>query len=110
MGVLPTLSMSPVLMHFWHVVALFTSSFPFPKNMSLNWFIPAPVNKRVGSSSGTSESLGNIECPFFSKKLKYFLLITLVSIILGDILHAPIAKSRQILRQNIHRTNTSGCF
>ena len=28
-------------------------------NMSLNWFIPAPVNSRVGSLAGTSESDGH---------------------------------------------------
>jgi hypothetical protein len=36
----------------------------------LNWFIPAFVNSRVGSSAGTREELGTTAWPFFSKYLR----------------------------------------
>src|SRR5918993_4208061 len=37
--------------------------------MGLNWFIPALVKSRVGSSSGTTGLLGTNVCPcFFTKK------------------------------------------
>jgi hypothetical protein len=39
--------------------------------MSLNWFIPAPVKSRVGSSSGTSEALGQTVWPRLRKKSRY---------------------------------------
>jgi hypothetical protein len=38
-----------------------------PRKTSLNWFIPALVNSRVGSSAGTSELLGTRWWPWASK-------------------------------------------
>ena len=37
-------------------VARFKSFGPLPRNASLNWFMPAPVNNSDASPSGTSES------------------------------------------------------
>lgn len=40
-----------------------------PKNKGLNWFIPALVNNKVGSSMGTHVELGQNVCwCFFTKK------------------------------------------
>ena len=49
----PTFMMSLVRMHFWQVVAEAKPCAPRPRNMSLNWDIPATVNSVVGSFSGT---------------------------------------------------------
>ena len=40
---------------------------PLPRNMSLNWFMPAPVKRREGSFVGTSESEGWRVHPLSSK-------------------------------------------
>ena len=40
------------------------------KKRSLNWFIPAFVNKSVGSLAGTSEEECTRRCPLVSKKRK----------------------------------------
>ena len=55
-AVKPTLSRSGTRRHFCDVVMRFHGSVPLPRNMSLNWFMPAPVNSSVGSLAGTSES------------------------------------------------------
>ena len=55
---------------FCAVVARVYSRFSRPRNVSLNWFIPALVNSSVGSSAGTSGELGTILWPFFSKYLR----------------------------------------
>jgi len=39
-----------------------------PRKVFLNGTIPAFVNRRVGSPSGTSEALATIRCFFASKK------------------------------------------
>ena len=39
-----------------------------PRKYGLNWFIPAEVNRTVGSPLGTSESLGTIVWPRAAKK------------------------------------------
>src|SRR6478609_2988423 len=60
-------------MHFCEVVALRYGRVSLPRNVSLNWFIPAFVNSSVGSSPGTSEELGTMVCPCFwkySRKLR----------------------------------------
>ena len=54
----PTFSRSPWRKHFWIVAARVNGNVPLPRNMSLNWFMPAPVKSSVGSFSGTSEALG----------------------------------------------------
>jgi predicted nucleic acid-binding protein len=41
---------------------------PVPRKTSLNWFIPAFVNRSVGSSWGTIGALGTISWPFSRKK------------------------------------------
>ena len=61
-GVLPTLSISPVRMHFWQVVARLKLGSPRPMNSRLNWFMPAGVNRTVGSL-GTRTSLGRLMQP-----------------------------------------------
>jgi len=43
-----------------------------PRNISLNWFIPALVNIRVGSFLSTIGAEGTSVCPLFSKKFKNF--------------------------------------
>ena len=67
-AVLPTLSMSPVRMHFWQVVARVNAGSPIPRNSRLNWFIPAGVNKTVSSPLGTSTSLARRTQPLEAKK------------------------------------------
>src|SRR4051794_8752896 len=69
-GVLPTFSMSPVRMHFWHVVARVNEGAPRPMNSRLNWFIPAGVNRTVGSF-GASTSDGFLTHPLEAKKSRY---------------------------------------
>src|SRR5215510_15152414 len=54
-------------MHFCAVVARVYSRVSFPRNVSLNWFMPALVKRSVGSSCGTSGELGTMRWPFFSK-------------------------------------------
>jgi hypothetical protein len=57
-------------MHFCEVVARRYGRCSFPRKTSLNWFIPAFVKRSVGSSDGTSDELGTMACPFFSKYLR----------------------------------------
>ena len=59
--------MSPARSTFWTVDARRKGCVPFPRNMSLNWFMPAPVNSSVGSFAGTSDALGYAVCPFDAK-------------------------------------------
>src|SRR5271168_4839590 len=59
--------MSPVRRHFWHVVARLKAGSPRPMNSFLNWFMPAGVNRTVGSL-GTSTSLGRPTQPLATKK------------------------------------------
>lgn len=61
-------------MHFWVSQArdsllkgLFGST--VPKNIGLNWFIPALAKSRVGSLTGTTGLDGQLTCPFPSKNL-----------------------------------------
>ena len=61
-------------------IARLYARFSRPRNRSLNWFIPAFVKSSVGSSPGTSEELGTIACPFFSKYLRKLLRISRESI------------------------------
>jgi hypothetical protein len=67
-------------MHFCEVVARVYARFSFPRNRSLNWFIPALVKSRVGSSPGTSEELAAIAWPCFSKYFRKELRISRESI------------------------------
>ena len=46
------------------------SGFRFPRKMSLNWFMPALVNMRVGSFFSTMGAEGRIWCSFSLKKSK----------------------------------------
>lgn len=39
--------------------------------------MPAPIIKRLGSLSGIKDALGSSKCPFFTKKSRYFLRISL---------------------------------
>ena len=64
--------MSPVRKHFWLVVARVNSTGPMPRNWFLNWFIPAGVNRTVGSSFGTNTSVGRRTQPLDSKNARYF--------------------------------------
>src|SRR5439155_25103249 len=57
-------------MHFCDEAARVYSRRSRPRKTSLNWFIPAFVNNSVGSSTGTSDELWTIRCPFFSKNLR----------------------------------------
>src|SRR5256885_1308725 len=41
-------------MHFWLSTARWYGRVPVPRKTSLNWFMPAFVNRSVGSSSGTT--------------------------------------------------------
>jgi hypothetical protein len=52
---------------FCEVVARVYSRFSRPRNVSLNWFMPAFVKSSVGSSPGTSGELGTTRWPFVSK-------------------------------------------
>ena len=45
-------------MHFWVSTALVYGREPVPRNTSLNWFIPAFVKSRVGSSCGNTGAEG----------------------------------------------------
>src|SRR5262249_30569842 len=51
----------------WDEVARMYSRFSRPSKVSLNWFIPALVKRRVGSSAGTSDELATMRWPFLSK-------------------------------------------
>src|SRR5262249_28694267 len=55
-------------MHFCVLTARLYGLLPVPRNTSLNWFMPALVNKSVGSSSGTTLDDGTNVCPCFSTK------------------------------------------
>ena len=46
--------------------------FLFPRKKSLNWFIPAFVNNKVGSFFTTIGAEGTIWCCLEAKKSKYF--------------------------------------
>jgi hypothetical protein len=74
--------------HFFQVIVLATYpqallgiGFLFPKKKSLNWFIPALVNKRVGSSFTTMGEEGTIWCCLDLKKSKKCCLIWALVII-----------------------------
>ena len=60
----------------------------FPKKTSLNWFIPALVNSRVGSLFGTSELDDTIWCPFDLKNSRKAVLISVVVITIYNV-NAP---------------------
>src|SRR4051794_34861830 len=56
-------------MHFCVLAARENGRLPVPRNTSLNWFMPAFVNKSVGSSCGTTGDDGTNVCPcFWTKK------------------------------------------
>src|SRR3712207_2205633 len=55
-------------MHFWVLTARVYARFSVPRKIGLNWFIPAFVNSRVGSSCGTTGELGTNVCPCRSTK------------------------------------------
>src|ERR1700712_5224402 len=57
-------------MHFCEVVARLYGRLSKPRKTSLNWFMPALVNSRVGSSPGTTGLDGTIVWPFDSKNLR----------------------------------------
>src|SRR3972149_9233935 len=50
-------------MHFCVSTARRYERFPVPRNTSLNWFIPAFVKRRVGSSWGMTGALGTTAWP-----------------------------------------------
>src|SRR6476660_7079056 len=74
--------MSQVRRHFWQVVARVNSSLTLPRKWSLNWFMPAGVNRTDGSQRGTRTSLGLRVWPLASKKARYFSRISLVFMVL----------------------------
>ena len=56
-------------MHFCEFTARVYGRVPVPRKTSLNWFMPALVNKSVGSSAGTTLLDGTAVWPcFFTKK------------------------------------------
>src|SRR5205807_10181465 len=55
-------------MHFWLSTARLYGRVPVPRKTSLNWFMPAFVNKSVGSSSGTTLDDGTAVWPCFLTK------------------------------------------
>src|SRR5437868_14911567 len=56
-------------MHFWVFAARGYGGFWVPRKYGLNWFMPALVNKSVGSSCGTTGLDGTNVWPcFFTKK------------------------------------------
>src|SRR5688572_26046744 len=57
-------------MHFWLVAAREYGRLSKPRNTSLNWFMPALVNSRVGSSPGTTGELATTVWPWLSKYLR----------------------------------------
>src|SRR5689334_21342808 len=57
-------------MHFCAVVARAYGRLSKPRNTSLNWFIPAFVNKSVGSSPGTTGLDATIVWPLLSKNFR----------------------------------------
>ena len=69
--------------HFWESVALFDFGVELPRKMSLNWFIPAFVNIRVGSFFTTIGAEGTTMCPLAWKKSRNCCLISLDVFILS---------------------------
>src|ERR1700761_8191666 len=57
-------------MHFCEVVARVYGRLSKPRNTSLNWFMPAFVNSRVGSSPGTTGDEATMVWPFDSKNFR----------------------------------------
>src|SRR5262249_26642320 len=55
-------------MHFWLSTARLYGRVPVPRKTSLNWFMPALVKSKVGSSSGTTLDDGTAVCPCFLTK------------------------------------------
>jgi hypothetical protein len=68
LAVLPTLSISLVLMHFWTLVNLGFDGLSLPSKYFLSGATPALIHKSVGSFWGTSEADASILCFLRSKK------------------------------------------
>jgi hypothetical protein len=47
-------------MHFWLVALRWYERISLPRKISLNWFMPAFVNRSVGSLKGIRDELGTI--------------------------------------------------
>ena len=63
--------------HFWLSVARFIAELRLPRKMSLNWFMPALVNIRVGSFFTTIGADGTTVCPLEAKNSRNCLRISL---------------------------------
>ena len=59
-------------MHFWQVVTLFLGGVTSPVKNFFIGAIPEFIRSKDLSLLGTKEKLGNLRCPFDSKKLRYF--------------------------------------
>ncbi|GBE30211.1 hypothetical protein BMS3Bbin04_01242 [bacterium BMS3Bbin04] len=55
-------------MHFWLSTAREYGRVPVPRKTSLNWFMPALINNRVGSSCGITGLDGTTVCCLLWKK------------------------------------------
>src|SRR5688572_13032837 len=75
-------------MHFCAVAARVYGRFSRPRKTSLNWFIPALVKRRVGSSCGTSGELGTTRWPCRSKYCRKERRISWALIIMNGVLQA----------------------
>src|SRR5947209_74142 len=59
-------------MHFCVLATRDHGAFSCPRKYGLNWFIPAFVNRSVGSPCGTTDELGTNTCPWrWTKKSMY---------------------------------------
>ena len=75
-AVLPTFSISPVLIHFWHVVTLFLGGISWPVKNGLRGAIPELISKRLLSLCGTSDADGSLKWSLDSKNERNFSLIS----------------------------------
>ena len=69
-AVFPTFSISPVRIHFWHVVTLFLGGISCPVKYGFNGAIPELINNKLLSLFGTNEKLFITRCSLLSKKFK----------------------------------------
>src|SRR5690554_4888682 len=62
--------------HFCELATRKLTGWAFPRKISLNWFMPALVNIRVGSSLITMGAEGTMRCCLDSKKSRKLFLIS----------------------------------
>ena len=75
LAVLPTSSISPVLIHFWQLVNLLFFGTTVPSKYFLSGVTPALIHNTVGSFIGIRGADSTSVCPLSQKKSKYILII-----------------------------------